>query len=73
MMGHAVQNRDEANTLAVSQIINDENSTDKSFKKAAAIDSHDLVKHIVNNRPVVGQAMRAAVPCPNALAGARLR
>ena len=62
MMSHVVQNREDANTLAVSQIINDENLTDESFKEAAAIDSYDLVKHIVNNRPVVGQAMRAAVP-----------
>ena len=60
MLNHAVQNRDEANTHAVSQILKDQNSTD-NLKKAATNDSDDLVKHMVNNRLVHKQAVSAAV------------
>ena len=60
LLNHAVQNRDEANTHAVSQILKDQNLTDK-LKKAATNDSDDLVKHMVNNRLVHKQAISAAV------------
>ena len=61
MLNHAVQNRDEANTHAVSQILKDQDSTG-NLKKAATNDSDDLVKHMVNNRLVDGQAISSAVP-----------